>query len=120
MKNRDEELAKQIQVLKQKLEEVEQLARGRGLGGSFHFRHGHATEDGNGKPAWSLQKSSRKISSLEELTSLIYSVSLLLARESNFLVPIYYLCWLNHRSLRINPASVPIGFSSFLFASAES
>lgn len=60
MKNRDEELAKQIQVLKQKLEEVGQLARGRGLGGSFHFRHGHATEDGNGKPAWSLQNQVEK------------------------------------------------------------
>ncbi|KAJ6952621.1 hypothetical protein NC653_041684, partial [Populus alba x Populus x berolinensis] len=86
---------RQIQVLKQKLEEVGQLARGRGLGGFFRFRHGHATEDGNGKPAWSLQKPSRKISSPEELTSLIYSVSLLLARESSFLVPIHYVYWLN-------------------------
>ncbi|KAI9377666.1 hypothetical protein POPTR_019G092900v4 [Populus trichocarpa] len=60
VKNRDEELARQIQVLKQKLEEVGQLARGRGLGGSFHFRHGHATEDGNGKPAWSLQNQVEK------------------------------------------------------------
>ncbi|CAK7322570.1 unnamed protein product [Dovyalis caffra] len=50
MKQRDEELAKEIQVLKQKLDEVEQLARGRGLGGLFHFRHGHASEDGNAKP----------------------------------------------------------------------
>ncbi|KAJ6855647.1 hypothetical protein NC651_040328 [Populus alba x Populus x berolinensis] len=75
VKNRDEELARQIQVLKQKLEEVGQLARGRGLGVFFHFRHGHATEDGNGKPTWSLQKPSRKISSPEELTSLIYSLS---------------------------------------------
>ncbi|KAJ6975720.1 hypothetical protein D5086_024943 [Populus alba] len=50
MMQRDEELAKEIQVLKQKLDEVEQLARGRGLGGFSHFKHGHATEDGNGKP----------------------------------------------------------------------
>ncbi|KAJ6878032.1 optic atrophy 3 protein [Populus alba x Populus x berolinensis] len=50
MMQRDEELAKEIQVLKQKLDEVEQLARGRGLGGFFHFKHGHATDDGNGKP----------------------------------------------------------------------
>ncbi|KAJ6946128.1 hypothetical protein NC651_001027 [Populus alba x Populus x berolinensis] len=44
MMQRDEELAKKIQVLKQKLDEVEQLARGRGLGGFSHFKHGHATE----------------------------------------------------------------------------
>ncbi|KAG6751178.1 hypothetical protein POTOM_045697 [Populus tomentosa] len=50
MMQRDEELAKEIQVLKQKLDEVEQLARGRGLGGFSHFKHGHATEGGNGKP----------------------------------------------------------------------
>ncbi|KAG6751190.1 hypothetical protein POTOM_045709 [Populus tomentosa] len=50
MMQRDEELAKEIQVLKQKLDKVEQLARGRGLGGFSHFKHGHATEDGNGKP----------------------------------------------------------------------
>ncbi|KAJ6433533.1 hypothetical protein OIU84_017259 [Salix udensis] len=46
MMQRDEELAREIQALKQKLDEVE-LARGRGLGG---FKHGNATEDGNGKP----------------------------------------------------------------------
>ncbi|KAJ6966496.1 hypothetical protein NC652_004143 [Populus alba x Populus x berolinensis] len=32
-------------ALKQKLDEVEQLARGRGLGGFSHFKHGHATEE---------------------------------------------------------------------------
>ncbi|KAJ6758000.1 OPTIC ATROPHY 3 PROTEIN [Salix koriyanagi] len=47
MMQRDEELARETQALKQKLDEVEQLARGRGLGG---FKHGNATEDGNGKP----------------------------------------------------------------------
>ncbi|KAJ6859231.1 hypothetical protein NC652_041500 [Populus alba x Populus x berolinensis] len=71
------------------------LLEDEGSVGFFRFRHGHATEDGNGKPAWSLQKPSRKISSPEELTSLIYSVSLLLARESTFLVPIHHVCWLN-------------------------
>ncbi|KAJ6884805.1 optic atrophy 3 protein [Populus alba x Populus x berolinensis] len=50
MMQRDEELAKEIQVLKQKLDEVEQRAGGRGLGGFSHFKHGHATEGGNGKP----------------------------------------------------------------------
>lgn len=50
MMQRDEELAKEIQVLKQKLDEVEQLARRRGPVGFSHFKDGHATEDGNGKP----------------------------------------------------------------------
>ncbi|KAJ6884804.1 optic atrophy 3 protein [Populus alba x Populus x berolinensis] len=45
MMQRDEELAKEIQVLKQKLDEVEQRAGGRGLGGFSHFKHGHATEE---------------------------------------------------------------------------
>jgi len=52
---RDEELAKEIQVLKQKLGEVEQLAKRRGPVGFSHFKDGHATEDGNGKPTWSLK-----------------------------------------------------------------
>lgn len=50
MLQRDEELAKEIQVLKQKLDEVEQLAKRRGPVGFSHFKDGHATEDGNGKP----------------------------------------------------------------------
>ncbi|XP_011037434.1 PREDICTED: optic atrophy 3 protein homolog isoform X1 [Populus euphratica] len=44
MMRRDEELAKEIQVLKQMLDEVDQLARGRGIAGFSHFKHGHATE----------------------------------------------------------------------------
>jgi len=51
MLQRDEELAKEIQVLKQKLDEVEQLAKRRGPVGFSHFKDGQlATEDGNGKP----------------------------------------------------------------------
>jgi hypothetical protein len=51
MMQRDEELAKEIQVLKQKLDEVEQLAKRRGPVGFSHFKDGQlATEDGNGKP----------------------------------------------------------------------
>jgi len=50
MMQRDEELAKEIQVLKQKHDEVEQLARVRGPVGFSRFKDGHATEDGNGKP----------------------------------------------------------------------
>ncbi|XP_011037435.1 PREDICTED: optic atrophy 3 protein homolog isoform X2 [Populus euphratica] len=47
MMRRDEELAKEIQVLKQMLDEVDQLARGRGIAGFSHFKHGHATEGFN-------------------------------------------------------------------------
>ncbi|XP_010260369.1 PREDICTED: OPA3-like protein [Nelumbo nucifera] len=46
MKQRDEELAKEIEHLKHTLEEIEQLAKGRGLSGILNFRHFHAAEDG--------------------------------------------------------------------------
>lgn len=39
MRQRDEELAREVELLKQKLEELEQLAKGRGLGGLFNIRH---------------------------------------------------------------------------------
>ncbi|XP_027347067.1 optic atrophy 3 protein homolog [Abrus precatorius] len=45
IKTRSEELAKEIELVAQKLEEVEQLARGRGLVGILNFRHTHANED---------------------------------------------------------------------------
>ncbi|XP_022864916.1 uncharacterized protein LOC111384816 [Olea europaea var. sylvestris] len=45
MRQRDEELLKEVELLKQKLEELEQLARGRGLSGVFNFRHAN-TEEG--------------------------------------------------------------------------
>ncbi|KAH6773658.1 Optic atrophy 3 protein [Perilla frutescens var. hirtella] len=38
MRQRDEELAKEVDLLKQKLAEIEQIARGRGLAGVFNFR----------------------------------------------------------------------------------
>ncbi|KAJ6833803.1 optic atrophy 3 protein-like protein [Iris pallida] len=44
VKDREEELAREIEILKQKYAELEQLARGRGLSGILPFRHG------NGKP----------------------------------------------------------------------
>ncbi|KAK6149958.1 hypothetical protein DH2020_017483 [Rehmannia glutinosa] len=44
MRQRDEELAKEVELLKQKLAEIEQMARGRGLAGVFNFRHAHAEE----------------------------------------------------------------------------
>lgn len=42
IKDRNEDLAREVQLLKQKLEELEELARGRGLAGIFNFRHAHA------------------------------------------------------------------------------
>lgn len=44
MRQRDEELAKEVELLKQKLAEIEQMARGRGLAGVFNFRHAHTEE----------------------------------------------------------------------------
>ncbi|KAF8411108.1 hypothetical protein HHK36_003647 [Tetracentron sinense] len=46
MKQRDEDLAREAELLKHKLEELEHLAKGRGLTGIFNFKHAHATEDG--------------------------------------------------------------------------
>lgn len=45
MRQRDEELAKEVELLREKLQELEQLARGRGLAGVFSFKHAN-TEDG--------------------------------------------------------------------------
>ncbi|KAG1334971.1 OPA3-like protein [Cocos nucifera] len=45
MKQREEDLARELELLKQKLNEIEQLAKGRGLSGIFNFRHGHALEE---------------------------------------------------------------------------
>lgn len=39
MKQRDEEIAREVDVLKNKIAEIEQLAKGRGLGGIFNFKH---------------------------------------------------------------------------------
>ncbi|KAL5571058.1 hypothetical protein UlMin_020655 [Ulmus minor] len=51
MKQRDEDLAREIELLKQRLEEIEQQMKGRGLSGIFNFgnAHAHANEDGKGK-----------------------------------------------------------------------
>ncbi|GMN53904.1 hypothetical protein TIFTF001_023036 [Ficus carica] len=46
MKQRDEDLAREIELLKQKIEEIEQVAKGRGLSGILHFRHAHTSGDG--------------------------------------------------------------------------
>ncbi|CAL5212808.1 unnamed protein product [Lathyrus oleraceus] len=49
IKTRSEELGMEIEVLAQKLEELEQLARGRGLAGVLNFRHANAGEDKKSK-----------------------------------------------------------------------
>lgn len=50
LKQRDEDLAREVEQLKHKLEELEQLAKGQGLSGLFNFKHAHATEDGKALP----------------------------------------------------------------------
>ncbi|EYU28025.1 hypothetical protein ABFS82_13G102100 [Erythranthe guttata] len=39
MRERDDELAKEVELLKQKMAEIEQMAKGRGLAGVFNFRN---------------------------------------------------------------------------------
>lgn len=41
MRQRDEDLAKELESLKQKLQELEQLAKGKGLAGVFNFKNTH-------------------------------------------------------------------------------
>ncbi|XP_065873503.1 OPA3-like protein [Euphorbia lathyris] len=48
MKQRDEELARELEHLKLKIEELEQLAKARGLSGLFNFRHAHVFGDEKG------------------------------------------------------------------------
>ena len=52
MRLRDEELAQEVEHLKHQLEELERLARGRGLPGVFNFRHANAEDGKSGKQAW--------------------------------------------------------------------
>lgn len=51
MRQRDEDLAREVELLKHKVEELEQLAKGRGLSGIFHFRHAPLSEDEKAKSA---------------------------------------------------------------------
>lgn len=44
MRQRDEDIAKEVELLKQKLAEIEQIARGRGIAGVFNFRNAQAEE----------------------------------------------------------------------------
>ncbi|XP_010279218.1 PREDICTED: OPA3-like protein [Nelumbo nucifera] len=45
MKQKDEELEREIELLRRKLEELDHLSKGRGLSGILNFRHAHAIED---------------------------------------------------------------------------
>ncbi|KAL0560092.1 hypothetical protein IC582_000486 [Cucumis melo] len=49
MKQRDDGIAREIEILKQKIENLEELSKGRGLTGLFHFRHPHTAEGENVK-----------------------------------------------------------------------
>ncbi|KAJ0054079.1 hypothetical protein Pint_02358 [Pistacia integerrima] len=49
MKQRDEDLAREIELLKQKVAELEELSKGRGLSGLFHIRHPHHTDNEKAK-----------------------------------------------------------------------
>ncbi|XP_062105907.1 OPA3-like protein [Humulus lupulus] len=49
MKQRDDDIEREIELLKQKIEEIEHLAKGRWISGIFKIRHPHSTEDGKTK-----------------------------------------------------------------------
>lgn len=49
MRQRDEDLARELELLKHKVAEMEQHAKGRGLGSMFNFRHDNNTGEGQGK-----------------------------------------------------------------------
>ncbi|KAL6991125.1 hypothetical protein U1Q18_009244 [Sarracenia purpurea var. burkii] len=51
LRQRDEEVAREVEHLKLKLEELEQLARGRGLAGVLNFRQTHSEDVKSGKLA---------------------------------------------------------------------
>ena len=53
MKQRDEDLAKEVESLKQKLQELEQLAKGKGLAGVFNFKNIQTQTANSTNPAWS-------------------------------------------------------------------
>lgn len=44
LKQKEDDLAREVELLKQKLNEIEQLARGQGLSGVLGFRSSHAPE----------------------------------------------------------------------------
>ena len=57
MRQRDEDIAREVELLKQKLEELERIAKGRGLSGMFNFKQTNTENEKPAKPAWSKHKS---------------------------------------------------------------
>ncbi|KAJ4703557.1 Optic atrophy 3 protein (OPA3) [Melia azedarach] len=51
LRQRDESLAREVELLRQKLEELEQLAKSRGLSGIFSFKHATTEDSKLAKPA---------------------------------------------------------------------
>lgn len=50
LKQQDDDLAREVELLKQKITELEELAKGRGLGGIFNLRHAHGPQGYRVKP----------------------------------------------------------------------
>ncbi|KAL5772332.1 hypothetical protein ACOSP7_011933 [Xanthoceras sorbifolium] len=50
LREKDDGLAKEVELLRQKLEELEQLAKARGLSGIFNFRNANAEDGKLAKP----------------------------------------------------------------------
>ncbi|KAI4374140.1 hypothetical protein MLD38_012169 [Melastoma candidum] len=50
LRQRDNDLAAELELLRNKLEEIEQLAKGRGLSGIFHFKQGSHEDAKLAKP----------------------------------------------------------------------
>ncbi|XP_022925545.1 OPA3-like protein [Cucurbita moschata] len=51
LRQRDESLLAEMELLKHKLVELEEHARGRGLGGILNFKHAHSESGNSAKPA---------------------------------------------------------------------
>ncbi|KAK4589805.1 hypothetical protein RGQ29_020404 [Quercus rubra] len=51
MRQRDEDIAREVELLKQKLEELERIAKGRGLSGMFNFKQTNTENEKPAKPA---------------------------------------------------------------------
>lgn len=51
MKQKSEDLAQEVELLKHRLQEIEQMARGRGLAGVLNFRQGNTENAKTEKPA---------------------------------------------------------------------
>lgn len=51
MRQRDEDLAKEVECLKQKIQELEQLAKGKGLAGVFNFKNTQTQNANSTNPA---------------------------------------------------------------------